>query len=297
MALRAMPDVSIVIPTLDAEVHVRRCLAAIDRQQDVELETVVVDQSSADGTAAVAKDAGATVVTLPRPTFYSPPAAARNAGAAHASGTYLLHLDADMELTPGLLAACMDVCSKHGHVALVIHEVDVAHGYWASCKALERRCYVGVRELEGARFVRSDIFGAVGGYDENLGSGEDWDVHRRYERVGTVGEAPIPLLHHLGRVSLAAQARKKFSYGRTAARFLGKHRGAPIASAMWRSYWDSKRTLAHDPVHALGMVALRACEALALVAGMAAGARTGRPRGGGAASARSDGSFEWPDAS
>jgi GT2 family glycosyltransferase len=272
-----MPDVTVVIPTLDAESHLRRCLDAVTGQRDVDVETIVVDQSSSDGTAVVARDAGAIVVTLPRPAFYSPPAAARNAGAAHAHGSYLLHLDADMEVTPGLLTACVETCSERRHVALVVHEIDAADGYWAACKALERQCYHGVEEIEAARFVRTDVFRAVDGYDESLSSGEDWDVHRRYKRAGSVGYAPLPVIHHLGRVSLRGQARKKFSYGRTAARFLRKHDATPIAAAMWRSYWASRQRLASDPLHALGLIALRLVEAGAVVAGMATATRSRIP--------------------
>jgi GT2 family glycosyltransferase len=152
--------------------------------------------------------------------------------------------------------------------------VDVAVGFWANCKALERLCYRGVEEVEGARFVRADIFRSVGGYDEELGSGEDWDIHARYRGTGPIGAAPQPLYHHLGRIESASQLRTKFSYSRTARRFLRKAPGSPIAGAMIRAYWSSRRALLLRPSLLLGLIVLRTAEAGALALGMLAGAWT-----------------------
>jgi glycosyltransferase involved in cell wall biosynthesis len=267
-------EVSVIVPTLDSEPKLQRCLESVRRQEGVLAEVIVVDQQSRDASQEIARAQGARVVTAPRPGFYSPPTAARNLGARHATGVYLLHLDADMELAPGALSSCVRTCLERGFIALVVHEVDVADGFWANCKALERMCYLGVEEVEGARFVRSDIFRSVGGYDEDLGSGEDWDIHARYRCAGPIGAAPQPLYHHLGRIDLASQLRKKFSYGRTARRFLRKAPGTPVAAAMIRAYWSSRRALLRRPFLALGLMVLRTAEAGALALGMLADAGT-----------------------
>jgi glycosyltransferase involved in cell wall biosynthesis len=267
-------EVSVIVPTLDSQAHLPTCLASVRRQEGVRAEVIVVDQQSGDDTQKIARAHRAKVVTAPRTAFYSPPTAARNLGARHATGAYLLHLDADMELPPGVLASCVQTCLDRGFIALVLHEVDIASGFWANCKALERLCYRGVEEVEGARFVRADVFRSVGGYDEELGSGEDWDIHARYRDAGPIGAAPQPLYHHLGRIEFASQLRKKFSYGRTARRFLRKAPGTPIAAAMIRAYWSSRRALLRRPSLALGLIVLRTAEGAALALGMVAGART-----------------------
>jgi glycosyltransferase involved in cell wall biosynthesis len=263
-------DVSVVVPTLDSARHLERCLVSVSEQNGVRFETIVVDQASSDGTRAIARAHGAVLVEAPRPAFYSPPTAARNLGAQHASGDFLLHLDADMTLSPGLLASSVRASREHDLVALVLHEIDVASGFWARCKALERLCYQGVEEIEGARFVRADVFRAVGGYDEGLGSGEDWDIDRRYRAAGRVGDVSEPILHHLGRIRLVSHLEKKFSYGRTAGAFLRKSSGVPIAAAMLHSYWDSRRALIRRPHLAVGALLLRGAEAVAVALGMLA---------------------------
>jgi glycosyltransferase involved in cell wall biosynthesis len=261
--------VSVIVPTLDSERSLARCLASVKDRQGVELETIVVDQGSADGTDQIVRKAGARLISLPRPRVYTPPTRSRNVGAKAARGEYLLHLDADMELMPGMLEACVTRCAEEGHVALVLHEVDRAAGFWAKSKALERRCYWGAEEIEGARFVRTDAFWSAGGYDERLGSGEDWDVHRRYASIGSIGRGPTPLVHDLGSITFTKQIRKKFSYGRTARPFLRGAEPAPILGGMFRAYWRSRALLARHPAHAVGFLVLRTAEVMALTAGMA----------------------------
>jgi glycosyltransferase involved in cell wall biosynthesis len=261
-------DVSAIVPTLDSADRLERCLGSLDAQRGVDVEVIVVDQGSRDGTRDIAHAHGARVFTLPRPAFYRPPTRSRNHGARAASGRFLAHLDADMELPPGLLANAAALCERDGVAAAVLHERDVPQNFWAAVKALERDAYVGVAGVEGARFVRADVFRAVGGYDEELGSGEDWDVHSRYQQHGVIVAASDPVLHHTGRVGFGSQIRKKFAYGRSARQFLEKHESGPMASAMLSAYWASRRTFARHPALTLGFIVLRAAETGALAAGL-----------------------------
>lgn len=263
------PEVSVVIPTRDSVVQLRRCLESLSNNQGTTFEVLVVDQASCDGTRHVALAAGAAVIDAPRPDLYAPPTRSRNLGAGAARGEFLLHLDADMSVRPGLLGAAVRACRGAGYVALTLEEVDLSNGFWADCKALERRAYRGSDLLQAARFVRADVFGEVGGYDETVASGEDWDIHSRYARVGSIGRLQEAVYHHLGRFSFAAQLRKKFEYGRSALPFLGKHDASEFSAAMATAYWRSWRDLASDPVHTLGFALLRFGEVVALATGIA----------------------------
>ena len=260
----AAPSVSIVIPTRNAAVHLAACLASLD-VESVAFEVIVVDQESSDGTQDLAVRAGATLIEVEPTPVYSPPARSRNAGAAVARGEYLLHLDADMAFTRPWLAEAIGLC-EHGDVALVLEEVDVASGYWAKCKALERRAYRR-SPLEGARFVRTAVFREVGGYDEMVGSGEDWDIHARYRVHGSIGRVSNAVLHRLERMSFGGQIRKKFGYGRSAVAFTAKPEARGLPGAMLKAYAGSWRAFAEDPSHAAGFVALRVGEVAALTAG------------------------------
>lgn len=86
-----MPEVSVVVPVRDDAEHLRACLAALARQTVPPLEVVVVDNASSDGSAAVARAAGARVVHEPRVGI--PAAAATGYDAAR--GSVIARLDAD----------------------------------------------------------------------------------------------------------------------------------------------------------------------------------------------------------
>lgn len=95
-----MSSVSVVIPTKDRSDALARTLAALESQVvSGELETIVVDNGSSDGTVAMVGERAAST-ELPIKLIEHPeggPAAARNAGAAAAGGEILLLLGDDTE--------------------------------------------------------------------------------------------------------------------------------------------------------------------------------------------------------
>jgi GT2 family glycosyltransferase len=108
-----MNSLSVVIPTKNRAEALARTLDALEAQRagDAELEAIVVDNGSSDGTVEqVRRRAGRT---LPIRLLEQPdggPAAARNAGAAAATGEILLFLGDDTEpADTGVLRAHFDL--------------------------------------------------------------------------------------------------------------------------------------------------------------------------------------------
>ena len=97
---------SMVIPAFNEERLIARCLQSIaaslvaNPRPGFTSEIIVVDNNSTDNTAALARQAGAQVVFEPINQI----GRARNTGAAVATGDWLLFVDADSVLNPGLLA-------------------------------------------------------------------------------------------------------------------------------------------------------------------------------------------------
>lgn len=107
-----MTRVSVIIPARNEAPRIARTIAAVQPQAGSdELEIVVVDDGSSDGTGAAAERAGARVISLGSD---GNPGRARNAGARIARGGILLFLDADCTPCPGWLSAHCEAQSQ-GH--------------------------------------------------------------------------------------------------------------------------------------------------------------------------------------
>ena len=85
-------DISVVIPALNEQKYIQRCLNSLVCQSTIEpLEIIVVDGGSTDRTIQVAKEYADKVLVEPA----RPVGAARNIGAKHAGGDVLAFIDAD----------------------------------------------------------------------------------------------------------------------------------------------------------------------------------------------------------
>jgi glycosyltransferase involved in cell wall biosynthesis len=89
------PLVSVVIPCLNEAGNIRQCVASalrVLRERGIDGEVVVADNGSDDGSAALARSAGAVVVHEPRRGY----GRAYLAGFAAARGKYIVMVDADL---------------------------------------------------------------------------------------------------------------------------------------------------------------------------------------------------------
>jgi hypothetical protein len=193
------PRFSVVIPTHDRRDAVMRLLRALQRQDSVTggFEVVVVADGCADGTVETLRDVdiGVPCAVLKQPA--SGPAAARNRGAAHATGDILLFLDDDVEPRPGVLRAHADF---HAAVADGIGigylqpavTADgffgvVLRGWWESMFEESRRPghrYVYSDLLTGHCSIERRAFERLGGFDATLRSHEDYELGYRAIAAG-----------------------------------------------------------------------------------------------------------------
>jgi glycosyltransferase involved in cell wall biosynthesis len=113
------PLVSIVIPARNEASNIENVVRAIIGQafDDMELEVIVVDDGSTDGTAEIARSAGGRVLDLGKQGSGKGCAAARNRGAAIAKGDPLIFLDADCVASDGWLQA---ILAAHANGATVV---------------------------------------------------------------------------------------------------------------------------------------------------------------------------------
>lgn len=114
-----VPVVTVVIPAFNAERHIGEALESICAQTLRDVEVIVVDDGSSDGTVReverFALDLDLTIVTQAN----AGPATARNNGIRHARTRYCAFLDSDDLMLPERLAAQAALLDREADMGLV----------------------------------------------------------------------------------------------------------------------------------------------------------------------------------
>jgi glycosyltransferase involved in cell wall biosynthesis len=111
-----VPRVSVVIPLYNKASSIAAATTSVRRQTFADLELIVVDDGSTDGSASVVRGLGDTRMRLlAQPN--AGPGAARNRGLADAAGEYVAFLDADDEWEPEFLQLAVTALDAHPECA------------------------------------------------------------------------------------------------------------------------------------------------------------------------------------
>jgi glycosyltransferase involved in cell wall biosynthesis len=243
-----------VIPTRNSVAVLPGCLESLRAQTVPPDEVIVCDGGSTDGTASLAREAGATVLSsAPNRSLQ------RNRGALRAQSTYVLFVDSDMYLTSRVVEECVRGFGD-ADAALVVPEVFVGEGFWGRARGFERSFYDDVWWVQAARCFRREEFLSVGGFDTRLVGPEDWDLDQRARSLGSVRPIRAHIEHREGHVRLKALLDKKSLYAGSFMEFRAKH---PERAALCLSGTRRVRVLlgkpyklAEHPVRALGVAVL-----------------------------------------
>jgi GT2 family glycosyltransferase len=189
---------SFVVPVKNDARRLNRCLASI-LASGGDHEIIVVDNGSTDESPAVARSAGARVLSLPGKRV----SALRNEAAAIARGDCLAFVDADHELVTSWVATAIDVMHQRDVGAAGALYVAPADGTWVqrTYGALRGRTvgHADARWLgSGNLIVRREAFTTIGGFDETLESCEDVDLCQRLRDAGwrVVADERLVSIHH-----------------------------------------------------------------------------------------------------
>ena len=230
------PEIAFVIPALNEERDIGQSLASIRRAMNgkYRYEIIVVDHGSRDRTAQIAFEAGAVVLAQRGGTI----AGLRNRGVAQSRGAILVFIDADVELTEAWSRQFPDTLRElRSQPALVTgsHCSAPVDGGW-----LERywfRHFAGERNAShvgtGHLIITRAAFQSVGGFDENLETGEDYEFCRRVVRHGgTVHNNPALEVIHRGFPSTLAEfVRREVWHGKGDLRSWADYRASRVGIA------------------------------------------------------------------
>lgn len=121
-ARRGTPAVSVIIPFYDVEAELDACLRSVLGQDFPDIEILLVDDASRDGSRAAAERAAAAdgrvgIIAHRENRGLGP---ARNTGARHARGDHLLFLDSDDVLADGAVLRRLVSSARDGRCPVVV---------------------------------------------------------------------------------------------------------------------------------------------------------------------------------
>lgn len=200
------PPVTVVIPAYNAERTIGRALASVWRQNYPEMEVIVVDDASSDGTGAEILRMRSGNIRLIRLEENRGECSAMNVGIQQARTDYIAFLDADDEWLDNKLLTQIPILESHPKMSFIAcggESVDTAgrvfqtfglaappyppHEFW---RALLVKSYIAKPTVVARRAKLLE----VGGFDETLKISGDQDMWIRLALAGEVGFVPQVLI-------------------------------------------------------------------------------------------------------
>ncbi|GIU97111.1 MAG: N-acetylglucosaminyl-diphospho-decaprenol L-rhamnosyltransferase [Actinomycetota bacterium] len=271
-------DLAVVIVNYETGAYLRRCLASLERHRGpIEVEALVIDNASRDGSHRAAVKAHPWVRLIENPTnvYLSP---AWNQGARETTAPWLLFLNPDTEWFAGTLAGFVEAARRHDRVGIVgpmIRNPDgtvypsgrtfpgvfdaLGHALWSPLSRRnpftrryeladwDRRSEREVDWVSGAcMLIPREAFEEAGGFDEGFRLyGEELDLATRMRELGRrVLFTPSAEVIHEGGVSTGRTRRFLLMHSQSIYRYYRKHRARGIRRATLPLAWAVLRARA-----------------------------------------------------
>jgi len=252
--LETEPLVSVVIPTLNSENTFSRCLNSVSVQTYKNIEVIVVDGGSKDNTIPIAKSFNTKIIELNIPSMTKQ----TNVGIANSCGKYIYRLDSDVVLSQTVVEECVQKCKVENCGGVATYwGPDESISFWAKVRKFEKDCYKYDSKRNVARFYQKEVIEMIGGYNDQLTAGEDYDVQNKLLNNGFKILFAESEGLHLGEPRyLSHIIRKNYYYGKTINRFLYQNREkgliqvSPIRISLIKEW---KKFILH-PVLLLGFI-------------------------------------------
>jgi hypothetical protein len=242
MSERGWPPISVVLPVLNEERHLRAAVGSVLSQgYPGELEVVLALGPSTDRTddvAAALAAADPRIHLVHNPSGRTPHGL--NLAIAASSHPVIARVDGHAELPAGYLQTAAGVLQRTGadNVGGIMQAEGVTDLEQAVARAMTSKFGVG-----NARFhvggdegpadtvylgvFRRTALERVGGYDESFARAQDWEMNYRIRATGgLVWFSPALEVSYRPRGSLVALARQYFNYGRWRRQVMRRHPGS-----------------------------------------------------------------------
>lgn len=187
-----MPLVTVVIPVFNGEPFVAKAVQSVRAQTMNDVEIIVVDDGSTDGTQAVLAQLERTHLIRWYQQDHGGPARSRNRGIESARGEFIALLDCDDVWLPDKLAAQLSIMRGDPEVGLVHTDFDVVDEHGAVLEHVSARqspepivqAFVGGHTaLPSTLLIRKEVLQKVGALRPELYGSEDSDLTVRLYTV------------------------------------------------------------------------------------------------------------------
>ncbi len=254
------PTVSVIMPAYNAEAYVGAAVASILNQDWRDLELVVVEDGSTDGTCAIlaeqaSRDLRMRLLVQPENRGI---VAALNLALSQARGPLIAVQHADDESEPerldrqvrflqvhqevGVLATCVHVIDPAGQIL----DIDPYAGGLDNA-ALQAELLDHNPICHGTVMMRRSCLERVGHYDEALELTEDYDLWLRLAEITELAKLPDRLYqyrHHPESVSQVRRGAQMAAQGRTLEQAMRRRLGAGVTGHHLRSAAEAFRMAA-----------------------------------------------------
>jgi len=188
-----LPRAFVIVPTHNRLATLKGAVESVHKQTFRDLELIIVDDGSTDGTASWAAGADASLIKIPAPGRGA--AAARNRALQTATGEFIAFLDDDDRWRPAYLAAQVAQLDAHPEAQVSIAGHVEVHASGATSQPLLKPAYAYSSELAwmlaecpihtlSAAVCRRTAFERVGLLDESLRIVHDLEWYVRVIQAG-----------------------------------------------------------------------------------------------------------------
>lgn len=183
-----MNKISVIIPVLNSEDTISRCLSSIENQEGIDLEVIVVDGLSSDNTIDIIKNKYLETVDYLISEADLGQSDAINKGFRHATGNILCWLCADDEFTLHSLEEVAQAFAANPNLQV----------FSGSCRRVLKSGKAYTRHVSGdswkrlgynnefdqpSMFWSRSVYECIGGVDLNLKVAMDWDYWNKMKTI------------------------------------------------------------------------------------------------------------------
>ena len=201
------PLVSVVIPVFNGASYVAKAVQSVQNQTMQDVEIIVVDDGSTDGTQDILMELERSVGIRMVLQQHQGASVARNTGIERARGDFIAFLDCDDVWLSEKLARQLEYFEKHPEVGLVYTDLEIVgedgviHERVSAWGEATARAFIGGHSpLLSSSLLRSELVRKAGGFNPAIGlRGDDLDFFIRLFRMtefGCIDEVLVRYLRH-----------------------------------------------------------------------------------------------------